>query len=362
MGAVDGGPCSAVPNPPPVGSACAGAFHHEAIQTLPKGYLAGRSDIEKIFPAGTQGDTSSKPVDIIGDMIIVLDTNWQVKWYWDSFNPAGGGNGYPLLPVSSKAVTSDTCGTATSGCPPVLLLGSNIAPLAHDWLHANSLYYWAAPQDGNPTGGDIVWSCRHQDWIYKLDYRDGAGTGDLLWRMGPTHTATGLTGNFTFNNTYNDPWPWFSHQHDVGIGNNGTGPMKLFDNGNTRVSNPPLGLGTGCHPFDCNSRGMVLTFTEPTGDCVTGCSPGTVTPVASLDLGGYSLAMGSAQLLANGNYFFENAIVVDVVGGITYGLSMEMAPNPAAPQVGPANVLMNLAGPQHYRGWQLQSLYNPPAF
>ena len=184
-GAVDGGPCSAISSPPPIGAACAGSFHHDAIQTLPNGYTAVLLAIEKIFPPGTQGDNSGKPVDIIGDMIVVLDTNWQVQWYWDSFNPGGGGNGYPNLPVeTTTAVTGDSCGVDTFGCPPVFLLGSSIAPLAHDWLHANSLYYWPAPQNGS-TSGDIIWSSRHQDWIFRIDYKDGAGTGNILWRMGP---------------------------------------------------------------------------------------------------------------------------------------------------------------------------------
>jgi len=350
-GAVDGGPCSAVSQPPAIGAACAGSFHHDAIQTLPNGWTAVLLSVEKIFPAGTQGDTSGKPVDIIGDMIVVLDHNWQVQWYWDSFDPAGGGNGYSLLPITSTAVTGDTCGINTAGCPPVFLLGSTIAPLAHDWLHANTLYYWPAPENGNPTGGDIIWSSRHQDWVFRIDYKDGAGTGNLLWRMGPTHTATGLAGNFTFVNTYNDPWPWFSHQHDVGIENNGAGPMTLFDNGDTRIALPPLGLGSGCSPYDCNSRGMAVTFSESTMQ---------VTPVVSLDLGTYSLAMGSAQLLSNGNYFFENPIVFNILSGTTTGYSMELAPTPPAPQVGAAHVILNVSGPEHYRGWQLPSLYNPP--
>jgi len=83
--------------PPKVGSACLSNFTHDAIQTLPNGYTAVLADIEKIFPAGTQGDTSGLPVDVIGVMIIVLDNNWQAVWYWDCFDPAHGGNGYPSL-------------------------------------------------------------------------------------------------------------------------------------------------------------------------------------------------------------------------------------------------------------------------
>jgi len=354
LGAVDGGPCNTIPVPAPVGAGCVGAFHHDAIQTLPNGYSAALLDIEKIFPAGTQGDASGLPVDVIGDMIIVMNSNWQVVWYWDSFNPAGGGGGYPLLPVSRTAVLSETCGASSSGCPPIFLLDSGyIAPLAHDWLHANSLYYW--PNNGSTTSqpGDIIWSARHQDWVMKIDYKDGAGTGNIIWCMGPS-------GNFTFDNIYNDPWPWFSHQHDAGIENGGAGPVTIFDNGDTRISAPSEstggvpGLGTKCKPNDCDSRGMAVTFVEPAGS-----NAGTVTPVASFDLGAYSTAMGSAQLLANGNYFFENPQVL-VNLNTTAGYSLEIAPTPPAPQVGAATIQMDVAGPMHYRGWQMPNLYDPP--
>jgi hypothetical protein len=353
LGAVDGGPCTAIPSPPPVGSACAGAFHHDAIQTLPNGWTAALLDIEKIFPAGTQGDTSGLPVDIIGDMIIVLDTNWQVQWYWDSFDPANGGNGYVKLPVSRTAVLAETCGTSTEGCPPVFLLSpGHIAPLAHDWLHANSLYYW--PNSGATTSepGDIILSTRNQDWASEIDYRDGKGTGDLAWRLGPS-------GDFTFQNAYADPWPWNSHQHDVGIENGGAGPMTIFDNGDTRVSQPGVstggvpGLGDACGPNDCDSRGMAVTFSATA--MTVSVSPNGV----SFDLGNYSTAMGSAQLLANGNYFFENPIVL-LPNLNTVAYSLEIGPTPPVPQLGQANVMLKLSGPEHYRAWQMPSLYDPP--
>lgn len=351
LGSVDGGPCTAIASPPPIGAGCTGAFHHDAIQTLPNGWTAALIDVEKIFPPGTQGDTSGLPVDIIGDMIIVLNNNWQVVWYWDVFDPAGGGNGYAKLPVSRTAPLGETCGSSSPGCPPVFLLSpGNIAPLAHDWLHANTLYYWPAPQNGNATGGDLIWSSRHVDSILRIDYKDGAGTGNILWRMGPPVDT--VSGDFTFTNTYNDPWPWFSHQHDFGIENGGTGPATLFDNGNSRVASTTLGgLGSGCPPFDCNSRGMALSVNF---------SAMTVAPVVSFDLGGYSTAMGSAQLLSNGNYFFLNPFVVVIPPGSTFAYSQEVGPTPAAPQVGAAHMLMKLSNPQQYRGWQLQSLYVVP--
>ena len=47
---------------------------------------------------------------------------------------------------------------------------------------------------------------RSQDWVAKIDYNHGTGTGAVLWELGNG-------GSFTIIST--DPWPWFSHRHDV---------------------------------------------------------------------------------------------------------------------------------------------------
>ena len=323
-GATDGGPCNAFASPPPVGSGCLGAFHHDAIEFSagPYQYTAVIADVEKIFPPGTQGDISGLPVDIVGDMIVVLNANWQVVWYFDTFEHDSGA---PQLDINRPAVLGETCVKNQTGCPPIFLLGTGIAPKAKDWLHANSLYYW-------PQNGDIIWSSRHQDWAMKIDYHNGTGTGNILWRMGPG-------GDFTFNNVYNDSWPWFSHQHDVGIETNGV--MTVFDNGNTRVQPPPVGLGAG------NSRGMALTFDE---------SLMQVNPVLSVDLGVYGSAMGSAQWLADGNYFFIPPNVL-VTLNLVAGYSIEIQPT-AGTDTG--TQILNLQGPEHYRAWQMPSLYSVP--
>ena len=95
IGAVNAGPCNVFPSPPPVGAACLDDFNHDAIQYSigSNQYTAVLCDIEKIFPPGTQGDTSGLPVDIRGAMIVVLDSNWQAVWFWDSFDPDAGATG-----------------------------------------------------------------------------------------------------------------------------------------------------------------------------------------------------------------------------------------------------------------------------
>jgi arylsulfate sulfotransferase len=333
MGAADGGPCDAIPSPAPVGSGCLDDFHHDVIQSLPGGYTALLAAIEKIYPPGTQGDTSGLPVDVIGDMIVVLDANWKVVWYFDSFQHASGGG---QLDIHRAAVLGETCTLKQQGCPNMYLLGPGISTEAPDWLHGNSLYYW--PQDH-----DLLFSARNQDWVMKIDYNDGAGSGNILWRMGPC-------GDFTFENTYNDPWPWFSAQHEAAIENGGAGPLDLFDNGNTRVS-PPSGPGssTGCMPGvgSGNSRGMALTIDETSLE---------VTPVLSVDLGKFSNSGGNAQLLSDGNYYFYAAVVL-VNLNTEDSFSIEIQPTAGA--AGGTQAL-NVATIEGYRGWQMHSLYDPP--
>ena len=46
-----------------------------------------------------------------------------------------------------------------------------------DWTHSNAIVY-------NPADGNLMLSIRHQSWIVGIDYRDGAGAGDVLWVPG----------------------------------------------------------------------------------------------------------------------------------------------------------------------------------
>ena len=98
--------------------------------------------------------------------------------------------------------------------------------------------------------------------MIKIDYRNGAGDGHVVWRLGQG-------GDFAVNSA--DPNPWFSHQHNAHYIDDHT--LILFDNGNTRRASDP----------NAHSRGQVWTLDEQTM---------TATLVVNADLGSYSGAAG----------------------------------------------------------------------
>jgi arylsulfate sulfotransferase len=224
------------------------SFHHEA-RRLPDGRTLVLGSVERIL-TDVQG---AGPVDVIGDYIVVLDKNWQVTWAWNSFDH---------LDVRRMATLNETCVPNQGGCPPLFL-----DDIANDWTHGNAIAY-------SPSDGNLLFSMRHQDWVVKIDYRDGAGVGDVIWRLGPE-------GDFTIQST--DPDPWFSHQHDPNFLPNGD--LAIYDNSNLRC----------VRRGQCNSRGQVYRLDE---------SAMTATLVLNTDLRNYSAALGSAQPLLNGNILF----------------------------------------------------------
>jgi arylsulfate sulfotransferase len=225
-------------------------FHHEMRKLPGGGYLALASS-ERIL-TDVQGPG---PVDVIGDTILVLSQDLQVTWAWDAFDH---------LDPHRIAILGEQCNyPAGLACAPFYL-----STTANDWLHGNALQL---TPDGN-----ILYSARHQDWLIKIDYANGNGAGDILWRMG--------TGG-DFQNLSSDPNPWFSHQHDPHFEQNNT-VLLLFDNGNTRAAADP----------NAHSRGQALEVDERNR---------VVRPRLNADLGLYSAALGTAQQLPDGNYHFD---------------------------------------------------------
>src|SRR5262249_49738275 len=174
------------------------AFHHEA-RLLPDGKTLVLASVQRVL-TDIQGPG---PVNVLGDMIIVLDGNPRVVWSWDAFDH---------LDPSRRAILGETCNTSP-GCPP-----HDTSTDVNDWTHGNSV--------GRTPDGNLLLSMRHQDWLIKIDYRDGAGLGAVLWRLG-------REGDFTYQS--NDAYPWFSHQHDAEYATGSASTICLFDNGNTRL-------------------------------------------------------------------------------------------------------------------------------
>jgi hypothetical protein len=221
-------------------------FYHEA-EHLPDGSTVALGITERTV------NIDGTPTDYVGTMVLVLDENWQVKWAWDAFDHLDVNRGPILGEIVDK---SDR---------PV-----NIVPdqPAVDWLHNNAVSY-------SPADGNLILSLRTQDWVIKIDYRNGAGDGHVVWRLGQG-------GDFTVNST--DLNPWFSHQHDAHYIDDNT--IILLDNGNTRHASDPT----------ADSRGQVWKLDEKTM---------TATLVVNIDLGAYASAEGAAQQLSNGDYSFD---------------------------------------------------------
>lgn len=227
---------------------------HEGYR-LPNGYTATILTDERVADQG-QG-----PVDVLGDIVAVLDTNFQVVWEWDSFD---------YLDVTRKALLNTTCGSS-AGCPPLLdkMPNGQYYTIANDWTHMNSVTL-------DPSDNNLIVSIRHQDWVLKVDYANATGDGHIIWTLG-------MGGNFALPNGVS-PDAWFSYQHDVEFQSNGL--LTLFDNGNYRVAQNGGGDSRG-QAWSLDLANMVAT------------------PVVNFDLGAFSAAVGYASLLSNGNYDFS---------------------------------------------------------
>ncbi|SRR5579883_2363629 len=180
-----------------------------------------------------------------------------------------------------------------------------------DFTHANSISW--SPEDGN-----LVVSLRSQDWVVKINYNNGAGDGHIIWTLG-------AGGNFTVNSSAASPW--FSHQHDVEYINDNT--LIVFDDGNTRRLTDPT----------ADSRGQEWVLNEQTM---------TATLVVNADLGNYSSALGSAQVLPNGNLDFTSGLL----GAPPFvGQSIEVSPD------GTVNYVLQYNSGLEYRSYFMSTLY-----
>jgi hypothetical protein len=258
--------------------------HHDFVQ-LPNGHL--------IVIASTQQEISGTTVT--GDVLIDLDQNRTPVWLWNEFDH----------------------------------LDTNRRPYMYpDWTHTNAILY--SPDDGN-----LIISIRHQNWLVKVDYSNGKGTGNILWHLGHQGDFMLLGGS--------DPTDWFYAQHGPSFAStNTTGQfsMALFDNGDDRVFPSDVPCGTTGEPQCLYSTVPILSLDE---------TAKTATLTFHLTAPTYSFFGGNAAVLKNGNVEFCESAEPTAVAGDIYEISQE----------GAEQIVwhMKITGQYAYRGQRIPSMY-----
>jgi hypothetical protein len=331
-------------------------FNHEVrrlygpTNAAPTGDIFMIADEENVVPSeaecffdpttlGPQGSTCTSPKDILAEQVVVLNSNLQLVWNWDEATHFNLNQPPPL---------GETCtAPGGGGCPPVTAINYATGKpftTAVDWMHTNSIQYTS--YDGN-----FLVSSRHQDVVFKINYGNGTGNGSVMWEQGPADLAdengnplpllTVSTNNPVTTGSYDLGYPWNSHQHDANIQIINNLPfLTLFDDGNERVK-------TGGFDPGGNSR-CLLYFLNEAGLASNLNIDG--------DVGTYSFALGSSQLLASGGLFCDSGIVAGAMN-TSYTSATENANTTGAPVV----YTMQATGGT-YRTFRMSSMYNPALY
>lgn len=255
------------------------SFHHDVLQ-LPNGHWVLLADYGKGFSnLGTcfknpDGSPNNGNVLVEGDAIVDVDQNGNPDWVWNTFDH----------------------------------LDVNRCPMNFpDWTHSNNMLY--SSDDHN-----LLLSMRHQNWIIKINFMDGTGSGDIMWKLGNQGDFKLVGGN--------DPQDWFYAQHGMNYATqNTTGDFKivLMDNGNDRFFTPTQQVN--CLPYkpanpQCYSTMPLIEINE---NNMTATLLSNYQPAAGD--ADFSFFGGNAETLANGDY------EVDFAAPSNGGLVQELSPS-----------------------------------
>jgi hypothetical protein len=270
-------------------------FHHD-VTVLPNGHWIVLANTIK-SETGLTGEPS--PINVIGDVIIDLDTNLKPVWVWNEFDH----------------------------------LDLNRHPMQFpDWTHTNAVLY-------SPTDGNLLVSIRHQNWLIKINYDNGQGDGSILWHLGHQ-------GDFTLQNG-SAPVDWFYAEHGpsfVGSTTAGNFDITMMDNGDDRVD--ASGNVCGANTFPCYTTIPILNVN-------------TATKTANLlfqykvPTNDYSSWGGNAEILPNGDLEFDLCNEPPASNGHYTSTIEEMTPT-SNPQT---IWTLNETGANLYRAKRIPSLY-----
>ncbi len=268
-------------------------YHHDFL-ILDNGHIIVLTNFYKNFSnlTGYSGTTA-----VLGDGLIDLDPNWNPVWAWSSFDH---------LDVNRHL----------NGLP--------------DWTHSNGVIY-------SPSDGNILLSMRHQSWVLKIDYNNGLGTGNIIWKLG-------YQGDFTLPG--DDPSLWFSFQHYPSlVSQDGTQTtLAVWDNGDNRVVDNDGDICTVQGTNPCFSRASIYQIDESTRNA---------TLLWDDAPGFYGLWGGSVNQLANGNVEFDaNAPVFEPYASQV----QEVTQTTSSPQI-IWQMTMNTLPVYAYRAYRVPSLY-----
>jgi hypothetical protein len=160
--------------------------HHD-VAVLPNGHMVVLTNATREYTnlPGYPGKTR-----VIGDILVDLDAQWQPVWTWSEFDHLDVNRHPKDFP---------------------------------DWTHSNAVVY--TKDDGN-----LIVSSRTQSWVMKIDYRNGQGTGKILWTLGAGGDLRLIDGQAPQDWNYGQHNPEIFGDRDAGVFD-----LGMMDNGYGRI-------------------------------------------------------------------------------------------------------------------------------
>ncbi|MGC1620311.1 MAG: aryl-sulfate sulfotransferase [Candidatus Acidiferrum sp.] len=228
-------------------------------------------------------------------------------------------------------------------------LDTNRRPYSYpDWTHTNALLY-------SSSDGDLIISIRHQNWLVKLPYANGTGSGDPVWKLGavlPTDTTPEDTADFSLLNadgtSDTNLTDWFYAQHGPSFttaNTSGQFSLILFDNGDDRDVSDAPGDTCGGNGIPCFSTVPVFTIDE---------TAKTATFVINPTTPDYSYFGGNAEVLKNGNVEYDECATTAMTDTAHNAAAIYEVTQTSSPQ---AVWQMIITGQFAYRGFRMPSFY-----
>jgi hypothetical protein len=268
-------------------------LHHD-VAILPNGHLVVLGSMIKAYTdlPGYPGTT-----DVLGDALVDLDQNFNVSWVWSEFDHLDV-NRHPITFAQKPHATQVSWarriwsefglwlrkqfdhfeGKRRHSAFPGF---ENAFP---DWTHSNAVFY-------SPSDGNLLVSIRHQNWIIKIDYQNGKGSGNILWRLGNGGDFKLVGGT--------PPEDWFYGQHDPSFAGSPTAgkfSLTLMDNGYGR---------TTANGSQCTGSGPACYSTIPVMAIDESARTATTTYRQKIPPSRFNIWGGNAEVLGNGDLEYD---------------------------------------------------------